>query len=80
MSKHSRLAWRCHRGTRELDTLLQKFLASGFDQLSEEQQLLFDQFLDEQDPDIYNWITGFAIPANTDYLFLIQRLQNIYVS
>jgi len=80
MSKQSRLVWRCRRGTRELDTLLQSFLANEFDQLSEPQQRLFDRFLDEQDPDIYNWITGYEVPSNPDFLFLIERLQQLHAS
>lgn len=78
MSNLSRLAWRCRRGTRELDKLLQQFLKSEFDLLTTEQQQTFDQFLDESDPDIYDWITGKAAPDNSEYLFLIQRLQSIH--
>jgi antitoxin CptB len=80
MSNRSRLAWRCRRGTREMDTLFQRFLGSEYDTLTPEQQLLFEQFLDETDPDIYTWILGSAKPANTQYNFLIQRLQRIQIN
>ena len=78
MSSQSRLAWRCRRGTRELDTLLQRFLQSEFDSLNTEQQQIFDQFLDEPDPDIYNWITGHSELTDDKYLFLITGLRNIH--
>ncbi len=78
MSKQSRLAWRCRRGTRELDQLLQRFLQSEFDLLSIEQQQIFEQFLDETDPDIYNWITGQTALADNTYRFLIARLGNLH--
>jgi len=80
MNMRSRLLWRCRRGTKEMDVLLQKYLEQEYDELSAEQQALFEQFLEEQDPDIYAWITGANSPGNNSYLPLIQQLQNIHVS
>jgi len=77
MSNRSRLAWRCRRGTREMDTLFQQFLELEYDSLTPEQKSLFERFLDESDPDIYAWIMGNSTPGNTEYQFLIKRLQNI---
>jgi antitoxin CptB len=47
-----------HRGTREVDLLLGKFAEAhipGFDTAELE---LYDRFLNNSDPDIYNWLTG----------------------
>ncbi|MEX2353675.1 MAG: succinate dehydrogenase assembly factor 2 [Gammaproteobacteria bacterium] len=77
MNNRSRLLWRCRRGTKEMDFLFQTFLEQEYDSLATEQQVLFEQFLEETDPDIYSWITGTNSPDNHSYLPLIQRLQNI---
>jgi len=77
MSNLSRLTWRCHRGMKELDTLLQLYLQSDYPQLSTELQQVFEQFLDEPDPEIYAWITGHTELPNNRYRFLIDRLRTI---
>ena len=57
--KRKRLNFRSwHRGTREIDLLLGKFADEhipGFDDAALED---YDRFLNNSDPDIYNWITG----------------------
>jgi len=77
MSNLSRLAWRCRRGTKELDTLLQRYLHTDYVLLTPDQQQVFEQFLDEPDPTIYAWITGNTELPDTRYLFLIDRLRTI---
>ncbi len=47
-----------HRGTREIDLLLGKFADTHLGGMGEEQLALYDRFLNNSDPDIYNWITG----------------------
>lgn len=47
-----------HRGTREIDLLLGKFADEHMAGFDAEQVALYDRFLNNSDPDIYNWITG----------------------
>jgi antitoxin CptB len=47
-----------HRGTREIDLLLGKFAAAHVPAFDEAQLALYDRFLANSDPDIYNWISG----------------------
>lgn len=47
-----------HRGTREIDLLLGKFADTHVDSFGAEEIELYDRFLNNSDPDIYNWITG----------------------
>lgn len=54
----AKLAWRCRRGTRELDYLLSGFLQRRYEQLDERDRLLFGQLLEEQDPVLVDWIWG----------------------
>jgi antitoxin CptB len=49
MSERSRLEWRCRRGTRELDLLLQNWLARDFEQASAAERQTFAQLLDWPD-------------------------------
>lgn len=47
-----------HRGTREIDLLLGKFAEAHIPQFDEAQLAAYDRFLNNSDPDIFNWITG----------------------
>jgi antitoxin CptB len=78
MAEKSRLAWRCHRGMREMDLMFEIFLRDEYDGLSTEQKQLFEKFLDEADVDIYAWITGSANPGIAGYSWFISRLQKVH--
>lgn len=57
--KRKRLIFRSwHRGTREIDLLLGGFADKALPQFDERRLDLYDRFLRNSDPDIYNWITG----------------------
>lgn len=47
-----------HRGTREIDLMLGKFADMHIPGFDEAQLELYDRFLNNSDPDIYNWLTG----------------------
>ena len=68
--KKERLLWRCRRGIKEMDIILQEFINVSYDQLNDEDKNAFSKLLDEQDLDILNWIMGKDKPAN-------DRLANI---
>jgi len=62
--ERSRLLWRCRRGIREMDIVLQTFLNQSYDTLSDTDKNSFAQLLDEADLDILNWIMGKGVPEN----------------
>jgi len=62
----SRILWRCRRGTKEMDLLLQRFIADHYDALTSRAQTAFMRLLDQPDPDIMDWIMGKAEPPTTD--------------
>ena len=68
--KKARLLWRCRRGIKEMDIILQEFINVSYEQLNDEDKNAFSKLLDEQDLDILNWIIGKNKPAN-------DRLANI---
>jgi antitoxin CptB len=47
-----------HRGTREIDLMLGKFADAHLPVFNAQQLELYDRFLNNSDPDIFNWITG----------------------
>lgn len=58
-NKRKRLIFRSdHRGTKEMDLLLGSFAKKHVPSMSEEELEQFDEILKENDPNLYNWITG----------------------
>lgn len=56
--KRKRLGFRSwHRGTREIDLLLGRFADAHLAGFDEAKLDLYDRFLNNSDPDIYNWIS-----------------------
>ncbi len=49
-------AW--HRGTREADLMVGRFAEAYIPQLDDTGLDIFEEFLDENDPDIFDWISG----------------------
>jgi antitoxin CptB len=57
--KRKRLIFRSwHRGTREIDLLLGSFADAHLPHFDERQLAAYERFLNNSDPDIFNWITG----------------------
>ncbi len=54
----NRLRWKCRRGMLELDAWLAGFVDEVYPGLDAEQQAAFARLLDEEDPDLYDWLTG----------------------
>ncbi|ANB03503.1 succinate dehydrogenase assembly factor 2 [Ectothiorhodospira sp. BSL-9] len=56
MSELSRLRWRCRRGTKELDLMLEGFVLAQGETLCAEDLARFEQVLDQQDDDLQRWL------------------------
>ncbi|MCZ6719648.1 MAG: succinate dehydrogenase assembly factor 2 [Gammaproteobacteria bacterium] len=76
MIERSRLLWRCRRGLRELDLILQKFLAQHYADLSLEDKQLFNEFLDHSDDDLLSWLMGRSQPSNTAMARLVAQIRD----
>lgn len=77
MNGKSRLLWRCRRGIKEMDILLESFMEKYYPDLAESDKKIFETLLDEADPDIMNWIMGRTIPENRAYQPIIELLQSM---
>ncbi|MDN5871323.1 MAG: succinate dehydrogenase assembly factor 2, partial [Nitrococcus sp.] len=56
MSEISRLRWRCRRGSRELEYLLQRFVDQGHLNPDEPDLRVFDRLLDCEDDRLMDWL------------------------
>lgn len=57
--RRKKLMFQCHyRGTKELDLVLGNFADIYLAQMTMEELCLLTDFLNEIDPDIYDWLSG----------------------
>jgi antitoxin CptB len=69
----NRLRWRCRRGMRELDTLLEHYLAERFPVAPEAEQAAFVRLLDLPDPDLAAYLLGRSGPPE-EFLSVFPHL------
>lgn len=74
--QHSKLLWRCRRGMREMDILLLSYLENHYYLSSEQEKIYFAELLDENDPDIYAWITE-SSKSDIKYCKIIQTIRKL---
>ncbi|MEP1447064.1 MAG: succinate dehydrogenase assembly factor 2 [Paraglaciecola sp.] len=72
--RYGRLKWACRRGMLELDVLFIPFSESGFNELSESQQEVFERLLTCDDPDLYAWFMGHQDCENQEFDQMIQHI------
>jgi antitoxin CptB len=70
-----RIRWRCRRGMRELDVLLEGYFNRRFDQAAPAQQQAFLLLLEQEDPDIWAWLIGHKAPP-PELADVITQLQH----
>ena len=64
-------SWR--RGTKEMDLILGSFCDTELAGLPEAEIALYEELLEENDHDIYRWVTGQA-PAPDRFADLLERI------
>jgi antitoxin CptB len=64
--ERSRLAWRCRRGTKELDLLLLGWLERHFDCATAAQRARFAAVLELPDPDLARYLLAAPHPLPAD--------------
>jgi len=75
----ARIAWRCRRGTLELDLMLQRFLANGYPGLNEQERGDFSRLLEVQDPLLMDWLQGRGMPP-MELERIVARIRAIVTS
>ena len=75
MTLDKRLRWRCRRGTRELDFLLERFLHCVGGALDEDAQAGLERLLDQPDRDVLDWLAGRAVPPDAGLAGVVDRIR-----
>jgi antitoxin CptB len=70
-----RLRWACRRGMLELDVLLGNFLEEQYASLPEVEQNCFIALLTENDPDLFAWLTGRALPLEPSLAQMVHKIR-----
>ena len=71
-----RIRWRCRRGTRELDALLGGWLEAHRASLDSAQFAAFDTLLDQQDPDLWDWLMGHGEPPRAEGRTIVAEIRS----
>ena len=69
-----RLLWRCRRGMKELDVLLERFARRELPVFSVEERNTFARFLELPDPVLIDYLLGQTIPPEPDLAQLARRI------
>ena len=72
----ARLKWACRRGMLELDVLFMPFVDEAYDDLTAENQRIFERLLTEQDPDLFAWFMGHDICEDQELNTMVQFILN----
>ena len=75
MALERRLRWRCRRGTREMEMILDGFLNAAGETLDEDTRESFERLLDRPDQDILDWISRRAAPPDAGLAALVNRIR-----
>ena len=72
-----RLLWRCRRGMKELDVLLERFARRELPGASAEQRHTLARFLELPDPVLVDYLLGQAIPPDPELAGLVRRIAGL---
>jgi antitoxin CptB len=75
MSETARLKWKCRRGMKELDLLLERYLADRYPSAEAAEQGAFRELLDMQDPELFAFVTGRERPATEELCRVVDTLR-----
>lgn len=69
-----KIFWHSRRGMLELDLLLVPFATEVFDSLSSQDQLLYSDFLEQEDQDLFAWLMQRSEPDEARFKGIIQQI------
>ena len=76
MHNNPSLRWRCRRGLKEMDILLQGFIEKYYDNLDSNEKKTFDELLEQADLDIMAWIMEKSVPPSDEIAYLVRLIRN----
>ena len=72
-----KLRWRCRRGMRELDQLLERWLDREWRQSPTSQRDVFLRLLDSEDDKLWRWFMGYEVAADVEIASLVERIRDL---
>jgi antitoxin CptB len=69
-----RLRWACRRGMLELDVLFMPFVEEAYDDLSDQNKLIFERLLEGEDPELFAWFMGHEICEDQELNSMVQLI------
>ena len=72
-----RLRWMCRRGMKELDVLLERWLAAHGAAAPARDLALFESLLQWQDPELVRYLIAGEIHSDPDYAALLQVIRGV---
>jgi antitoxin CptB len=75
-----RLLWRCRRGMKELDVLLERYARRELPQASAGQRHTLERLLELPDPVLVDYLLGQAIPPDPDLVDLVAHISRFATS
>lgn len=72
----NRLRWRCRRGMRELDVLLERYLQERYPSAPAAEQQAFAALLEVPDPQLFAYVVQREVPEDPEWAHVIDRLRN----
>ncbi|MGH8296704.1 MAG: succinate dehydrogenase assembly factor 2 [Steroidobacteraceae bacterium] len=68
------LLWRCRRGMKELDVLLERYALAALPQAGAAERRLLGQLLDRPDPELAGYFLGGRVPPEPEMAALVTRI------
>jgi antitoxin CptB len=70
----TQLRWRCRRGMRELDVVLERYLEQRYASAPETEQQAFESLLDLPDPQLFAYLMRRETPVDSGWVDVIAKL------
>lgn len=77
-STFKKLQWRCRRGMKELDVLMQGYLNQIYRDAPREEQQAFQALVDMPDPELYHYFIGKENIDNPQLAALIEKIRKTF--
>jgi len=71
----ARVRWACRRGMLELDVLFQPFVDNVYQDLSDEDKVLFIRLLECEDPELFAWFMGHEVCPDPELARMVVQVR-----
>jgi antitoxin CptB len=72
-----RLRWRCRRGMRELDQLMERYLDRAWRDAPSAERGVFLRLLESEDDKLWRWFLGYEAAPDAELARLVERIRSL---